>query len=141
MFARITAMLAAVVITLGISLAVAPVASADPPFTIGAVTHNCGNVTCSVYVSRSGTRSIDQFLDNTVAEGGSCAAETAGGFALGHVPYVGIPLGLYCGFRFEQIDMVLDEAAEKNKCFKVTYLRRGGAVTHISTNNGDYCKN
>ncbi len=87
---------------------------------------------------------MDRFLDGKVAEWGSFGAEAATCTGLGFVPYVGVPLGLYCGFRFKQFDMMLDEAANLNKCFKVTYTRPvgnlPGTVTHISTNNGSHCK-
>jgi hypothetical protein len=139
MLARITAVLVAVAVTLGISLAVAPAASADASFTVGAVTNNCGIVTCSVYISRSGTESLDSFVDNKVVQSGSRRAALVVCGQLGKIPYVGVPLGIYCGFRFVQFNRVLDEAAEKNKCFKVTYLP-SGTVTHISTNNGTHCK-
>lgn len=115
-------------------------AAFDSAFTVGAVTNNCGIATCSTYISRSGTKSLDRFLDGKVAQYGSWGAEAIVCTSLGEIPYVGVPLGLYCGFRFVQFDQVLDEAADKNKCFKVTYLPTG-TVTHISTNNGQYCKN
>ncbi len=142
---RIRAGLVAAAIAVGVSLFSASTANADESFTVGAVSNNCGIATCSVYISRSGTRSIDRFADKKVAEWGKWGAETAVCGALGFVPYVGVPLGIYCGFRFEQFDQVLDEAADKNKCFKVTYTRPlpgSGAttVTHISTNNGDFCE-
>jgi len=142
---RIVAVLVAVVAALGVSLATAPAASADGGFTLGAVRNNCGIVTCSVYVSRSGTKSLDSFLDNKVLKYGRWGAETYTCGKLVAVPVVGAPLAVYCGFRFFQIDDVLDEAADKNKCFKVTYTRpvppAVTTVTHISTNNGDLCKN
>jgi hypothetical protein len=50
---------------------------------------------------------------------------------------------LACEVRFELIDDTLDEAVDKNKCFKITYARPVGGrtiVTHFSTNNGEHCK-
>lgn len=139
--ARVITVMVAVAVALGISLVVTPAASADDSsFTVGAVTNNCGIATCSTYISRSGTESLDRFLDNKVAYYGSWAGGAIVCGALGAVPYIGVPLGTYCGFRFAQFDQVLDEAADKDKCFKVTYLPTGH-VTHISTNNGQYCKN
>jgi hypothetical protein len=61
--------------------------------------------------------------------------------ALGFVPYIGLGLGVHCGFRFAQFTQVLGEAASNNKCFKVTYVRGTTTVTHISTNNKELCKN
>lgn len=113
-------------------------------FQVGAVSENCGIATCSIYVSRSGTRSMDRFLDGKIPHYGSGVAATIACGAWAPVPYVGPALVIYCGVRFDQFNETLDEAAERNKCFKITYTNRKipnmpPAVTHISTNNGDFC--
>lgn len=141
MLASVLSTLTAAAIAVGGgSIGAAPEAyTADFPVTLGAVTNNCGTVTCSTYISRSGTRAMDDFLDGKVAQYGAWGAEVGVCGRLAPVPYVGPPLAVYCGFRFAQFDQVLDEAADRDRCFKITYLPNG-TVTHISTNNGDYCK-
>jgi len=145
---RVLAVLVVFGVALGMTLASATTANAAPlkaaPITYGAVTNNCGIVTCSIYISRSGTKSMNRFVSSKVGQYGAWGAGTVVCGALGFVPYVGPGLGVYCGFRFAQFTQVLGEAAGKNKCFKVTYTRpvRGATtVTHISTNNGSLCKN
>jgi hypothetical protein len=151
MIKRCIATLLASVAVLVALVALAPAASAAPladpglpnnPITVGAVTHNCGVATCSVYLSRSASKAIGGPLDNKVVEYGRIPADmlTCGKLAAIPIPYVGIGLALYCSFRAEQVYQAFDEAVEKNKCVKITYLRTG-QVTHISTNNGAHCKN
>ena len=110
--------------------------------TLGAVTINCGYVTCSAYLSRSAT------LDAYQNEGEAAAAdELCDAFA--ELP----PLAVACeGIVLSQealIDKELDDAATQHgangACLKVTFTKIIGdippAITWWSTNNGQYCKN
>ena len=72
---RVLAVLVVFGVALGMTLASATTANAAPlkaaPITYGAVTNNCGIVTCSIYISRSGTKSMNRFVSSKVGQYGT----------------------------------------------------------------------
>lgn len=107
-----------------------------------ALTTNCGITTCSVYLSRSETRTAYDRINNY-----GWVAGAAIGAALGAKGGVwGAVGGAIIGtFGAAHVIELLETASQQNKCFKVTYVRgsdwspTGPQITWLSTNDGDHC--
>lgn len=106
---------------------------ADPFFWWGAT--NCGNITCSIYFSRSQSRQTNQDM---LAYGIQAAVIC---IMFGLVPVVGIALGAGCSIWFVWWSYTITQAGSTNTCAKLTYNPFTLLVAYASTNNGYYCIN
>jgi hypothetical protein len=119
--------------------------SAYPVVADPNVTTNCGIATCSIYWSRSRSRSINDWAvlmtPGLALASFGCPYAPAG--ADRDACYV-VAYGSYAGYvaPISQITLgyILNDAAANWKCFKITRTRGIGAPTYVSTNNGTYCK-
>ncbi|MGI5127276.1 hypothetical protein ACQEVB_10735 [Pseudonocardia sp. CA-107938] len=119
--------------------------------TVGAVTVNCSVGSCSIYISRSATKELNEHGDLLV--GGSTSGATGLAAALGISGQLAVVVGAAVTLNAQVVRDTIKQAAEhhgkKGACFKITKPHVPGlgglgmavnSYTHYSTNNGPFCK-
>lgn len=105
---------------------------ADPVYT-----NNCGIVTCSSYWSRNTTASVNYLA-------GLVTLPVAWPAACGYVPLsdshaVAACLSAITPVWIYPLQVNLTQAAQHNRCIKLTRIRHTPILDWISTNNGTFC--
>jgi hypothetical protein len=142
---RAAAMLGTMAVTAGLSVATATPASAAG-FTEGPVTVNCSWGSCSYYLSRSGTRKLNQALELLGgAEKGGTAICTSIGLGSGGTAAAPcfVILAAVAGGGEVTKKLVADAVNDhppNGACLKITKAHVPAGLVYPSTNNGKYCK-